>query len=129
MPAATPLPESLMSGVCDCCGAPRQKRVERGPLIAIDEPYTLFWNGQRVPLYASEAQVAYELVRYGQISIERVCLLAPLAEDGNDNSLAHTRISQIRGKLRRLGADVQIASRRGYGWVLGRSAPIAVSAS
>lgn len=129
MSAAILLPERFMSDVCDCCGAPRQKRVERGLLMAIDEPYTLFWNGLRVPLYASEAQVAYELVRYGQISIERICLLAPLAEDGNDNSLAHTRISQIRAKLRRLGADVQIVSRRGWGWVVDRSASIAVSAS
>ncbi|KQN93838.1 hypothetical protein ASE95_02730 [Sphingomonas sp. Leaf231] len=115
--------------VCDCCGAPRQKRVERGSLVAIDEPHTLFWRDQRVPLYASEAQVAYELVRYGQISIERVCLLAPLAEDGNDNSLAHVRISQIRAKLRRIGADVQIVSRRGYGWELVRTASMAVSAN
>lgn len=118
-----------MAGVCDCCGAPRPKRVERASLTATDEPYTIFWNGQRVSLYASEARVAYELVRYGQISIERVCLLAPLAEDGNDNSLAHARISQIRAKLRRIGADVQITSRRGYGWELSRNASSAVSAS
>ncbi|MEH3120359.1 MAG: hypothetical protein PGN16_00030 [Sphingomonas phyllosphaerae] len=107
-----------MSGVCDCCGAPRQKRVERGSLSAIDEPYTIFWEGKRVPLYASEARVAFELVRWGQISIERICLLAPLAEDGNDEWLAHTRISRIRAKLRDAGAMVKIANRRNYGWEL-----------
>lgn len=107
-----------MSGYCDCCGAPRQKRVERGSLMAIDEPYTLFWEGQPVPLYASEARVAFELVRFGQISIERVCLLAPLSEDGNDDALAHSRISRIRAKLIKKGAGVQIVSRRGYGWEL-----------
>lgn len=107
-----------MSGFCDCCGAPRQKRVARGSLSAIDEPYTLFWKGERVPLYASEARVAFELVRWGQISIDRICLLAPLAEDGNSDWLAHTRISRIRSKLRQIGAAVTIASRRGFGWEL-----------
>ncbi|MEH3121065.1 MAG: hypothetical protein PGN16_03650 [Sphingomonas phyllosphaerae] len=115
-----------MSGVCDCCGAPQQKRVERGALVAIDEPYTLFWKGERVPLYASEARVAFELVRWGQISIERICLLAPLAEDGNDECLAHNRICRIRAKLRAAGAAVEIASRRNFGWEL-RLSPAASS--
>ncbi|WP_294195849.1 helix-turn-helix domain-containing protein [uncultured Sphingomonas sp.] len=86
--------------------------------MAISEPYTLFWQHTLIPLYAAEARVAFELVRFGQITIDRVCLLAPLAEDGNDSSLAHVRISRIRTKLVKAGANVRIVSRRGFGWQL-----------
>lgn len=85
-------------------------------LRATGEPFALFWKGRRVPLRLSEAQVAFELVRFGRISLERICLLAPLAEDGNETNLAHTRISQLRRKLRAFGADVKIINehRQGY---------------
>lgn len=62
--------------------------------------------------------MVFELIRFGHISLDRICLLAPLAEDGNEINLAHTRISQIRRKLRNFGADVKIVNERCQGYRL-----------
>ncbi len=107
-----------MAHICSECGTIRHTVYTRGTLVARDQPFEIYRNERIIPMSPSQAVVAYELVRFGRISRDRIFSLAVRAERGAVESLAAVRILQIKEKLRAAGAQERITSIRGYGYEL-----------
>ncbi len=118
MPAALLSSGWRMAHISSECGTVRHAVYTRGTLIARDEPYEIYRNERIIHMTPSQAVVAYELVRFGRISRDRIFALALHAERGAVDSLAAVRILQIKEKLRAAGAQERITSIRGYGYEL-----------
>ena len=97
-----------MGKICEACGCTQPTEVKWGPLTGFNEPFRVAFGNVVLPFTATEAITMFELVRFGQVSRERMFALSPGAEDGLTDALLSVRIRNMREKLQRFRVPVRI---------------------
>jgi DNA-binding response OmpR family regulator len=93
---------------CPRCGAPDHAYYSRGGLIAHRDPYRVNYRGSRLDLRPAQAELLYQLVRFGRAGMS--FLQGP-------RSYESTRVT-VHAIRRRLPPGVEIRALRGWGYEL-----------
>jgi len=93
---------------CPHCGAPAAGTATRGGLVAHCDPFRVNYRGRRLDLTQRQAEILYQLVRFGRASFD-------LLQGTAGYEAVRTTVHALR---KRLPADFAIIAVHGWGYEL-----------
>jgi hypothetical protein len=93
---------------CPHCGAPDTGTVTRDGLIAHRDPFRVNYRGRRLDLTQRQAEILYQLVRFGRASFE-------LLQGSAGYEAVRTTVHSLR---KRLPPDFAVTAVHGWGFEL-----------